>query len=84
MLCEWFSVDFGCYQIKDRHNGNVLLSLNSGRLLHIDFGFILEISPGGDLAFERAPFKLTAEMANLLGREQGFLFKTFTNKCVRG
>ncbi|KAL8438683.1 hypothetical protein Efla_003242 [Eimeria flavescens] len=71
-------------QVKDRRNGNVLVSHSSGRLLHVDFGFFLELSPGGDLAFERAPLKLTAEMAALLGTEQGVLFKAFSSKCIQG
>lgn len=38
-----------------------------GMLVHIDFGFILGHAPGGRFSLERAPFKLTAEMANVMG-----------------
>lgn len=34
--------------------------------MHIDFGFILETSPGGNMRFESADFKLSHEMTQLL------------------
>ena len=55
-----------CYllQIKDRHNGNILMD-DEGHLIHIDFGFMLSNSPGG-VNFEAAPFKLTRELLEVL------------------
>jgi len=51
--------------IKDRHNGNILLQ-RDGHLVHIDFGFFLSIAPGG-ITFESAPFKLTRDFYELVG-----------------
>ncbi|RWA10383.1 hypothetical protein EKO27_g4730 [Xylaria grammica] len=48
-------------QLKDRHNGNVLID-NEGHIIHIDFGFMLSNSPGS-VGFEAAPFKLTQDKA---------------------
>jgi phosphatidylinositol 4-kinase len=57
-----------CYilQIKDRHNGNILLDIE-GHLVHIDFGFLLSNAPGKGVKLETAPFKLTQEMIDVLG-----------------
>jgi phosphatidylinositol 4-kinase len=51
--------------VKDRHNGNILLD-RGGRLIHIDFGYMLGRSPGG-LNFEDAPFKLPQDYVHVLG-----------------
>eukprot|EP00796_Vickermania_ingenoplastis_P000486 gene486-266_t len=56
--------------IKDRHNGNIMVDA-SGNLVHIDFGFLFDTSPGGDMNFESSPFKLTTEMIQLIGRDVG-------------
>jgi phosphatidylinositol 4-kinase len=56
-----------CHQVKDRHNGNIMIT-KRGRLLHIDYGFMLSNAPGG-LHFELAPWKLSREMLEVLGSD---------------
>ena len=51
--------------------------------MHIDFGFLFTNSPGGNIGFEAAPFKLTQEFADVLGGVGGSLFFTYRKLCVR-
>ena len=73
-----------CYylQIKDRHNGNILIDMY-GNIIHIDFGFILGISPG-NLNFESAPFKLTKEYIEIMDGENSEMFTYYKILMVKG
>ena len=67
-----------CYilQVKDRHNGNILIDIE-GHILHIDFGFLLSNAPGKGVKLETAPFKLNQEMIDVLGGEDSSKFRDF-------
>lgn len=57
-----------CYflQIKDRHNGNILLH-KDGRIVHIDYGFLFTTAPGKGVQLESpVPFKLLSEHVAVL------------------
>ena len=71
-------------QLKDRHNGNVLVDAEGHCIrcfiiylvIHIDFGFILHNSPGS-VGFEMAPFKLPQEYLDILGGMNSEKFSEF-------
>ncbi|KAL9058470.1 MAG: hypothetical protein Q9162_001766 [Coniocarpon cinnabarinum] len=66
-------------QLKDRHNGNLLID-NQGHVVHIDFGFMLSNSPGS-VGFEAAPFKLTQDYVDVLGGTGSQAFEEYKSLC---
>ncbi|CAG9323471.1 unnamed protein product [Blepharisma stoltei] len=74
-----------CYilNIKDRHNGNILID-GAGHIIHIDFGFLFTNSPGGNINFETAPFKLTKEMIELMGGMDSEMFRYYKCLLIQG
>ncbi|CAG9534352.1 unnamed protein product [Cercopithifilaria johnstoni] len=80
--CAGYSL--ACYflQVKDRHNGNILLD-SEGHLIHIDFGYILSISPK-NLGFETSPFKLTREMVDVMGGVDSDMFGYYKILILKG
>ncbi|KAL6945455.1 hypothetical protein ACO0QE_002908 [Hanseniaspora vineae] len=77
-----YSVISYLLQFKDRHNGNIMYD-DMGHILHIDFGFIFDIVPGG-VKFEAVPFKLTKEMVKILGGSKNSkYFLLFEKLCCQ-
>lgn len=77
-----YSVISYLLQFKDRHNGNIMYD-DQGHCLHIDFGFIFDIVPGG-IKFEAVPFKLTKEMVKVMGgSNQTAAYHDFEELCIK-
>lgn len=70
-------------QVKDRHNANLLID-QEGHIVHIDYGFILGDSPGLNINYESAPFKLPKEYVDLMGGLDSPTFSMFQDLFVRG
>ena len=67
-----------CYVlgVGDRHLENILVTKN-GKLLHIDFSYIL----GDDPKQFEVEMKITSDMLNMLGGKSSSSFKKFKNNC---
>ena len=68
--------------LKDRHNKNILIDSDC-HIIHIDFGFYFTKSPGY-INFEKAPFKLTLEMIEVMGGPSGDWFNYFKSLMISG
>lgn len=80
--CAAYCIVSYLIQVKDRHNGNILLD-NEGHIIHIDYGFILSCSPK-NLGFENSPFKLTPEFVEVMGGLGGDMFEYFKILILQG
>ncbi|XP_068180713.1 phosphatidylinositol 4-kinase beta isoform X2 [Antennarius striatus] len=80
--CAGYSLICYLLQVKDRHNGNILLDAD-GHIIHIDFGFILSSSPK-NLGFETSAFKLTSEFVEVMGGPEGDMFNYYKMLMLQG
>ncbi|KNZ80366.1 Phosphatidylinositol 4-kinase stt4 [Termitomyces sp. J132] len=74
-----------CYilQIKDRHNGNIMID-GEGHIVHVDFGFLFDIDNLQGVKFEPNSFKLNHEMVILMGGRYSQGYQLFQNLTVKG
>ena len=76
-----YSVIGHILQVRDRHNGNIMID-GEGHLVHIDFGFLFDIGPGG-MRFEPYSFKLSHEMVAVMGGHDSPGFRMFEELVVK-
>ena len=76
--CAGYCVATYVLGIGDRHNDNIMIQSDTGKMFHIDFGhFLGNFKKKLGIKRERAPFVFTPAMAAVLGGEDGDLFKHF-------
>lgn len=75
----WFFQSCFC---DSSHNGNILLD-HDGHLIHIDFGYILSMSPR-NLGFETSPFKLTQEVIDVMFGTKSEMYTYFKRLMLTG
>jgi hypothetical protein len=80
--CAGYSIACYILQVKDRHNGNILLD-DQGHLIHIDYGFMLSSSPK-NLGFESSAFKMTYEFVEVMGGVESDMFAYFKILMLKG
>ena len=79
-----YSVVSFILQIKDRHNGNILID-DFGNLVHIDFGFIFDWSPGKDICLESANLKMIREFIKILRESvKAEPYQLFVQRIIKG
>ncbi|WFD36140.1 1-phosphatidylinositol 4-kinase [Malassezia cuniculi] len=76
-----YSIICHILQVRDRHNGNIMID-GEGHLVHIDFGFLFDIGPGG-MRFEPYSFKLSHEMVAVMGGPDSPGFRMFEKLVVK-
>ena len=80
--CAGYSIACYLLQVKDRHNGNILLD-DQGHIIHIDYGFMLSSSPK-NLGFESSAFKMTYEFVEVMGGIESDMFAYFKILMLKG
>eukprot|EP00755_Sulcionema_specki_P021862 Sspe_Gene.75122::Locus_46943_Transcript_2_2_Confidence_0.750_Length_2551::g.75122::m.75122/K19801/PI4KB; phosphatidylinositol 4-kinase B len=85
-----YSIITWLLNVGDRHNGNILLS-RTGSVVHIDWGYFLMNHVGKNKLLgktfgpvEQAPFKLTIEMAMVMGGPGSVGYTLFRNLFKEG
>lgn len=66
--------------LKDRHNGNIMIH-RSGQLIHIDFGFVFGLAPGKQFSMEKAPWKFTIELVDVMGGKGSRYYNRYMQLC---
>jgi hypothetical protein len=57
---------------------------SEGHILHIDYGFFFSNSPGRNLGFETAPFKLLEDFVAVMGGQDSDMFAYFKMLIFKG
>jgi phosphatidylinositol 4-kinase len=77
-----YSVVTYLLSIKDRHNGNIMID-NDGYMIHTDCEFAFGYSSNKSASLEKAPFKLTQEIVDVMLGMDSVHYAEYKKLCIQ-
>jgi phosphatidylinositol kinase/protein kinase (PI-3 family) len=69
------------YSFRYRHNGNILID-QEGHIIHVNFNYVLGMSPVLPPSCDLSPWKLSKEYLELMGGSSSYHYHQYKHRCI--